>query len=404
MYTANKRDLLSARIMLPRNGLWTAELTVDAAEGPPLSGDVLLNLDGVELHGHVMHGGDFAGRGGALVVGGKSGLVTLLAPRYYDNPSAGLVLRELLQESGEQLSAKSDTSFTTTTLAHWTRLGGLAYSALRAIANALGAVWRADPDGSIIITRDSFPEQALEHRLLDEHPGEARATIASDTPELQPGVTFLGRRVDQVVHTLEGGRVRTEVFWESAAYPTGRGFLALFHLVDKAIGHLDYHGLYRATVVRCHADEQTLELKPDDPRLPPLTDVPMRHGLPGCKVDVPKGAPVLVGFEGGDPSAPYAGLWSAGSAMTLVQMGSDGGSQFVALENLVAVELNEVKSAIDTLDQKLVAHQHLSAAPGSATAPFLPPGAAPSQTPTIPNVKWTNYTVGEVGATKVKAE
>lgn len=91
---------------------------------------------------------------------------------------------------------------------------------------------------------------------------------------------------------------------------------AVTDLVRQLVGHTDYHALYPAEV-RGQNDDLTLELKPDSPKLPGLSRVAIRHGLPGVSVRVKQKARVLLGFEAGDPQRPYAALWTADSLDTL---------------------------------------------------------------------------------------
>lgn len=84
---------------------------------------------------------------------------------------------------------------------------------------------------------------------------------------------------------------------------------ALTAFVRQVLSPTDYHALYPARVVA--QSGQLLDLQPDDERLPGVTGVPMRLGLPGVEVDVEPGSRVLLGFEGGDPSRPVATLWEA---------------------------------------------------------------------------------------------
>jgi hypothetical protein len=107
-------------------------------------------------------------------------------------------------------------------------------------------------------------------------------------------------------------------------------------IVRHLTAHIDYFALYPAKLVSQN-DDGTLELKPDDSRLPGLSKVPIRYGIPGVTVKVASGARVLVGFEGGDPAAPVATLWESGSVTELtIDATSDikvnGGSAAVARE------------------------------------------------------------------------
>lgn len=92
---------------------------------------------------------------------------------------------------------------------------------------------------------------------------------------------------------------------------------ALQRLVQSFMARIDYLALYPARVVSMEVSGQTVELKPDDARIPDLTDVPLWHGLPGVEVEVEKDARVLLGFEGGNPARPFAMLWQGETLKSL---------------------------------------------------------------------------------------
>lgn len=91
---------------------------------------------------------------------------------------------------------------------------------------------------------------------------------------------------------------------------------ALAAYVRSLFAGLDYYASYPAKVVAQNADG-TLELQPDDPRIPGLSNVPIRYGVPGVKATVASGARILLGFAGGDPGKPQAELWESASVTRL---------------------------------------------------------------------------------------
>ena len=95
---------------------------------------------------------------------------------------------------------------------------------------------------------------------------------------------------------------------------------ALRALIRSMFPRVDYYAIYPARVVSQNGDG-SLELKPDDTRLPGLSMVPIRYGIPGVKVKVAPGARVLLGFAGGDPQQPVAELWESG---TVIEMKVNG--------------------------------------------------------------------------------
>lgn len=104
----------------------------------------------------------------------------------------------------------------------------------------------------------------------------------------------------------------------------------LMALVRQAMSRVDRFALYRAKLVKQSADLTKVDVVPDDPRVPGMSAIPLKHGLPGATVQVDVGAYLLVGWEGGNPARPYACIWEAGAGVpkitikaTLIQLGGD---------------------------------------------------------------------------------
>lgn len=159
----------------------------------------------------------------------------------------------------------------------------------------------------------------------------------------------------------------------------------LARLVENVTRRVDYFALYPCKVVSQNNDG-TLELKPDSTRLPGLSKVRIRHGLPGVAVKIDGGSRVLLGFEGGSPTAPYAALWEFdGAKLTEIAIG-DGPTSFIALATAVKDRLDALQTAINT-------HTHDVSTTGTATAQT---GTA---APTTNGASGTN----NVASTKVKS-
>lgn len=89
-------------------------------------------------------------------------------------------------------------------------------------------------------------------------------------------------------------------------------------LVKSAVPRLDWFALYRGKVLGQSGN--TVDVQPDDARLPAMSKVPLRHGLPGVSVSVQPGTSILVGWENGDPSRPYACLWEGGEGVIEIKI------------------------------------------------------------------------------------
>lgn len=113
---------------------------------------------------------------------------------------------------------------------------------------------------------------------------------------------------------------------------------ALADLVEAIVGpRIDRLALYPATVVS-QAGDGTIDVLPDDAKVRGLglSGLRLRYGLPGFVATVPALSRVLIGWEAGDPTRPYAMAWEAG-AVTSVTF--DGGTEDVARTGDSAGEL-----------------------------------------------------------------
>lgn len=121
----------------------------------------------------------------------------------------------------------------------------------------------------------------------------------------------------------------------------------------------DYHAQYVARVVK-QGDDGSLDVIPDNAKIPGMTGVPIRYGVPGIFAKVEPGARVLVGFEGGNPAKPIATVWESASISELritseakvviqapsVQIGDDGGAPIARVGDPVDVFLDAVSISV----------------------------------------------------------
>jgi len=137
------------------------------------------------------------------------------------------------------------------------------------------------------------------------------------------------------------------------------------HLVGA---RMDYLATYQCRAVAQNADG-TLELLPDDSRLPSYSKVPIRYGVPGVSATVAGGARVLLEFASGNPQKPIASLWESASVTILtvtasaINLGGAGASQAFVLGTQYASHMATLQT-------------QLGAASAAATPLLLPPAAA----------------------------
>jgi hypothetical protein len=133
---------------------------------------------------------------------------------------------------------------------------------------------------------------------------------------------------------------------------------------NRIVGpRVDYLASYPATAVAQNPDG-TLEIQPDDSRLPSLSGVPIRYGVPGVSAQIANGGRVLLAFAGGDPAKPIATVWESASVIALVFNGGTQGvartADAVAAASAMTTWMGQVSAGINAL------------APG-AVSPTVPP-------------------------------
>src|SRR5262249_26293564 len=134
--TINGFDVLEARIHLPREGRWWADLAVDADSTDSFEGSVSIVLSNeLTLQGTTVRLGEFAGSVTLQVVGGAGGLLKTIAPKASQGVPLRLPLQDALTEVGESLAPGSDDTVLNTLLTKWVRMRG---DAAGEIENLLG--------------------------------------------------------------------------------------------------------------------------------------------------------------------------------------------------------------------------------------------------------------------------
>jgi hypothetical protein len=395
--TLNGAGVQHGTLRLPRIGAWTAEVVVDVATAP--SGAVTLATgDGrYSLRGTVVRSGVDGERAHVRIVGGAGGLGREVAPVYYRGVPLRLPLGEVLRAAGETLSTTSDAAVLGRLLGKWTRERAPVGTLLGHLLDAVGGVWRVADDGTVWIGEETWPAaSAADVDLVAEEPTHARVTVGAESLPLgiRPGTTYRGQRVSYVEHTFDADAARAEVWFEREGAAADRWGVALDALVRHTMREVLWHARFPARVVRQNAD-LTLDLDPDDDRLPDLVAVPLRLPVPGATVKVAAGCRVLVAFEAGDPRRPIAEVWESGTlnelaipAATRIDLGNSP-SRGVARED-------------DTVDcGTLVFTPNVGTAP--AVLAFIGPGASvPSVTPPTINIPLSGLISSS--SSKVRAE
>lgn len=330
-------------------GTWEATLTADTTDASKISGAATIELDGVRYVGTATANADEGGKTTARVVAGANGLGTTLAPRSYTGTTIRVLVADILRDCGETLSADADAATMGRTIEGWVRLRQTGRDALKRLVEFVGGIaWRSRRDGSVWIGPETWPTVEPDFTLIAEMPTENAVEVALEGLDVSPGDTFRSVRISEVEYRLSGSALRLIAKTGAAKNEAGA---ALSNLIKRET-QTDYFALYPARVAAQNADG-TLEVKLDSPAMPGMSKLPIRHGLPGVtSIEVQTGARVLVGFEGAQPSKPFACLWEGADNMTRIRLTGVlevGGDGAVALASPISTWATSVESRLTTL-------------------------------------------------------
>jgi len=317
--TANDVPVIAAKVIRPRLGAWTADLTVDAKDASKFAGAVTIVLGGLTFVGTAHRSGTYKDTVFVRVVGGGGGMDAVVEPRSYRNVPVKIPLSNLLAAAGERLSTSCEPASLGVNLPFWSWPSQTARRALFSLMTAASApAWRILPDGSVWIGHETWgatPDFAWD--LLVSEPSLGRITIGADSPKVAPGqVWSTGQRVSAVEHSVAADRIRHTLLFESATDTGDRLKAAVTSVVRDLSPRVDYLAGYWTRVV-AQAGDGSLDLKPDDTRLTGYQHVPIRYGIPGIAAKVSPGARCLLEFAGGDPTKPFVATWETGTAIQL---------------------------------------------------------------------------------------
>lgn len=344
----NGIPVFAGTITLPENGRWYAKISMSAEEISEGSSVILTTDEGTPwLVGTLLRGKLVEDRFDALLVGGAGKLDETVPAQGYRSTSAQIVASSICSAVGEILAPSP--LLASTILSSWTRSQGPAKLALDSLALELGVPWRVNALGLVEFSPVTYAaaddETAVE---LDRSDARGILTLSVEEPRLLPGKTIRGVSARTVVHDV-GANV-TEVHYRGSER-TRETFAAL---VARALPRLDYLARYEARVVAQSPADDSLELSPVDERIAGLSGVPLRVPSPGTRVILSPGARVLLGWDGADPSKPFAESFSSGTTTRLelkadeVRLGDPDAAKLLAIAEKVDSNFAALKDAVNT--------------------------------------------------------
>ena len=298
--SAGDLPVLEGSLVAGQYGNWTADLEVGGLEAITGAASLLVYPEEGEpdvFVGFVRHGDPDVGRSRVPVklVGGAGKLRDTLPPRCHVDGAttvpAGLVARAIADASGEQLASGVEDALDAYPLPRWDRVEGTALEALDVLAAELELSWRVLADGTIWIGAETWPEaDAARVNVLAEEPDNGLLVVATDGAPVRPGMSVGGRQIVEVRYTVSSTELGATLRAEVPADP------------PRVVVPSRLYQVAHGATVRAQRADGSLDVRPDDARLPDLLAVPAVCGLPGVKLTLDAGERVVVAFEAGTPT------------------------------------------------------------------------------------------------------
>jgi hypothetical protein len=328
--TINGVAVIRGEIHMELVGVWIADLVIDQPDGTGFDAgtSVTIQTQTVSLVGTVAPNrtGDYLDAVHVRVLGGGAGMAKAATTRAFVQPGAFArdVVNALCSNGGETLSSTADATFLGTNLAAWMiKAGTVAQNLLTLLQfKAPTFNWRILSDGTLWMGTETWPSASGTFDVLDQSPTENSYELGVESPWIVPGQNLSGvGNVHSVLHSIEQSRIRSNVLVDIPGEQRGiRGDID--GMVRNGMNGVDYFGLYECKVVTQSADLTTVDIQPSVAKFAGLQRVPLRLGLPGVTAQFAPGAKVLLGWQGGDPSLPYAALFQGGETLLALTVGS----------------------------------------------------------------------------------
>lgn len=317
-------DILTAEVWFQRAGNWSL-IAEEIGSSVPISGEVVIDWQGTTLRGYVLRSQVVEGVCSAVILGGRGGLAQALPPKMYDlQILASMPLGDILREAGEALAPSSDPAARGRSLSSWVRRAGDAGEQLSALGDAVGAVWRVLADGSVWFGADAFPPAAdFDHDVPEGgwHPTFGCLEIVPSALGIMPGQRYSR----EVAGVTIAGNVAAVCYCTSGDGPSGRIYFQderaaqadgaaepLRAFVRETMRGVELLGTFSGQLILQRADG-TVDVIPDDKRLPGLTSVRVPVIVPGARLTFFGRARCRFVFEGGDIRYPAVTLYDGGA-------------------------------------------------------------------------------------------
>lgn len=307
---------VSADLLLPYIGNWTAYVVISDVESEP-SGGCMVTCLGTEFRGYIYPSRSkiAEGRYYCMIVGGSGGLyLPAESVSFNYQLTRESIFSQILTGGGESISTTTSTSYRNELIESWHSSSGTIATQISAIVDFIGGIWRVVPDGGVFFGDDSFDvAEDFEYQVKFENPVHAHATIRLMSASVFPGQRFpltddyqnlSNRKIGTCRYVISEKESPTVTMWfleESGTWidPLHEG---MKKFIRETMRGVEYHRQYSCRVVEVRSDG-TVDVEPFDSNIPPMTSLPLRTSFGAKYKPLPNENGILL-FENADPRKP----------------------------------------------------------------------------------------------------
>lgn len=313
--TLNGSPVIRGDLKRPFQGAITAELDLEADVVP--SGQAQLQILGEMFAMSVVAdpadpalklSGDSGGFQRCLLVAGAGGLQNpIAADERAQGAIVGDLLRIFLDGTGEEIADDIDPLLLGQALTQWSWVSGTAESALSALCEYLGVIWRIRADGKVWIGKPVVaPRSPPDYIVTDIAPETGQASWALNDISVKPDDQIEGLTIRQIIYSWEGGEYRAVVTF--APGPVN----GLFFLMGKWLARMNINYFRLAGGRVAGQTGNSAQFQPDSSQISPLRKTGLRFGFPDSDVQGLTGGRGVVGWEGASPIGPITMCFGPG--------------------------------------------------------------------------------------------
>jgi len=306
--------------------------------------------------------------------------------RHYRGVTLQHILEDILRAPGltptaAKLSPRCDTAILQQRVKHYLLMQGDHIRCLNDLTRHLGAGWRHERDGSVLVMgalalrgedEQTRPAQPTRHEAEIVSANRDLFVLEAEGPALYPGWAQEGRVYTEIRTIWDETKLRIIAFHrDDQGLYSDPASMEPERIERDTIGR-DLSQRFWPAVITAQDARGLVDLMPDDPEVrgEGVQGVPLRHGIPGVSVKVKPGERAALFFEGGDPQRPACALWPDGSSVLEVAVKSDvkitveapqvivdsqnisltgaAAADHVAIAELVTDKINEIVRAISS--------------------------------------------------------